>query len=1409
MTVRATLLLLLTLFVRQPHAVAQEDLPHGRLLDLSIPSPDAASLGKFGNVPVSFNSGVPNITIPIYSYLDKNMGLGLNISLDYHAGGIRVQEKSSSVGTGWALNAGGVITRQMRGGPDEGGMGYTGYWSGPALPNIADYQANENLYGTTTGAANPYYRYAEGFEDAEPDVFVFNFAGRSGKFIIGKNNEVLLFNHQQLQVTRTWGGTLAFTIITEDGVKYIFDQQENTASYNDQLVYYTGSAWYLSKIVAPFNAGEINFTYTSYISYYAMLQSQTMFKSMGGSNAELNGVHTNANPSSFQAKRLTGITFPKGVTAAFLYNNSVGRCDMSGDDKVLQAIEISDGVNTKGFRLAQNYSFSTTEPLPTSCAGYNEQTARLVLHSVTEYAGAVEKRPYVIEYETGSLPGTMSYALDHWGFYNGALGNASLLPYNGTGQGTPPVGAQDNANRNPDFSYAKNGTIKKLIYPTGGASEFLFEANTIPAASGQTQSVAAHAYINGMLPEKSTNFTVYKSGTLATPTSFHFEFGGFSPANNNCRIIARITSLDGVTTYATVTLGPGVGYSHTIAVTIPPGEFKYQYAFESPSSPCYTELFSVALDWTNFVEIPAGQPVNVGGIRIKKVMEYDGIQPTPIKTREYKYVQANGEYSSGVQAAKPEYVYFYSSTCVGSCTLQEVAICAAKNAEYTVIASSSLFTLANVLGNTVSYSRVEELFTGDGAGNNGKIVRTYTTSATSPTHGFPFDAFNPAMMHTPFVTPQQLDWIYGALLTQETYDNQNVLQHRLVNSYYHGADQLSAGTKENFKGIKTYKRTTRYWDCGASVLSYQFYLNQYYPVVGLTQLTSSVETSYNNLGKTSVKSTAYEYHPNYYSVAKVRTIDSRGKLIEQRMYYPFNYTMPGVLQELVSTHHIYSPVISTEVWQEVTGNPSSRQLAGGIITEYAKFNNTIIKPYKVYDFAAKLPVNESVIGVFNPAQLIRSNTYFKPKVLFQSYLNSGYLTEQRKLTDDVPYSYIWSGGFTYPVAQVINARANEIFYESFEAAAGWEPNLTYDNSVVHSGRTAGRIVNPGGSEMISHPFQWLNVSLSAPTEFTYSAWCYSNAPTVDVYLIMKRANETGYASYTDVITLNTTQQWTLAEKKFTVPADVTQLLIRLDNNGGGTVWFDDVRLHPSAGLMSTNTTLALLGVTSQGDENNDYVHYEYDVLQRLHLVKDRQKNILKMLCYNYWGQPEPCTPSIAALWQSTGTVRCKPCPANPVYVTNIREHQERDINANSPTFNTLRWVEDGVQAACVPTVDWQNTSTPVRCRRDQNNQNTGELEQEQVNANPCGNGETRWIVVGTNTTTCPLPPPCNSSNCTGNDKKCVNGVCETGTLVCVSSVEEARGRYKCTWRYCFSDGTVSTYSVNTISATPCKITVCH
>jgi hypothetical protein len=128
------------------------------------PTPDVASLGRFGKYAVSHFTGVPQISVPIYEV--KVGDISLPISIDYHAAGIKLTDRPSSVGLGWALSTGGgSISRKAMGRPDELSDGYI------IAPTL---QAPGGSINPSTQAGLDYLKLISwNSKDVEPDISVF------------------------------------------------------------------------------------------------------------------------------------------------------------------------------------------------------------------------------------------------------------------------------------------------------------------------------------------------------------------------------------------------------------------------------------------------------------------------------------------------------------------------------------------------------------------------------------------------------------------------------------------------------------------------------------------------------------------------------------------------------------------------------------------------------------------------------------------------------------------------------------------------------------------------------------------------------------------------------------------------------------------------------------------------------------------------------------------------------------------------------------------------------------------------------------------------------------------------------------------------------------------------------------
>src|ERR1044072_7314014 len=82
---KSKLCLMLLIILSSVQTIAQSY--SDQLLKVVPPSPNVASLGKYGEIPVSLYTGIPNISIPLFEIKDGS--LDVPITLSYHAGGVK------------------------------------------------------------------------------------------------------------------------------------------------------------------------------------------------------------------------------------------------------------------------------------------------------------------------------------------------------------------------------------------------------------------------------------------------------------------------------------------------------------------------------------------------------------------------------------------------------------------------------------------------------------------------------------------------------------------------------------------------------------------------------------------------------------------------------------------------------------------------------------------------------------------------------------------------------------------------------------------------------------------------------------------------------------------------------------------------------------------------------------------------------------------------------------------------------------------------------------------------------------------------------------------------------------------------------------------------------------------------
>ncbi|WP_139281117.1 hypothetical protein [Reichenbachiella agariperforans] len=420
------------------------------------PNPTVSALNKYGDFQVTESSGVPNIAIPLYEI--KSTQLSLPISISYNSSGNRVEDKGSWVGLGWSLNAGGVISRTVVGTSDDGVGGFIPF--GSWFQDIGNFQFKDSDYNNMSSSASNSF-------DSEPDIYHYNFNGYSGKFFIDLNGEVNVIAYEPISIIRTETG---FEATTPLGIKYVFDEEEiSTNIYKGERDYV--SSWYLTSITSADQNDVITIAYDNVheLKYDINIARSYGYKSSyrhdvnhldpGKSFVPMsNGNGFNKSVSQvkiLQAKKISSISFSVGTVHFSMVENgtSVPR---------LESIQIKD---THG-REIRNVTFDNSEYF--SCSG--KKCERWKLSSLISNGDV-----YNFEYDQTVFPKLDSYDKDHWGYFNNAGNRFSDVPKFIT-HGKQVLNSFG-ADRSVDPVAAQAGILKKIVYPTGGWTEFEFESN--------------------------------------------------------------------------------------------------------------------------------------------------------------------------------------------------------------------------------------------------------------------------------------------------------------------------------------------------------------------------------------------------------------------------------------------------------------------------------------------------------------------------------------------------------------------------------------------------------------------------------------------------------------------------------------------------------------------------------------------------------------------------------------------------------------------------------------------------------------------------------------------------------------------------------------------------------------------
>jgi YD repeat-containing protein len=513
---------------------------------------------------------------------------------------------------------------------------------------------------------------------------------------------------------------------------------------------------------------------------------------------------------------------------------------------------------------------------------------------------------------------------------------------------------------------------------------------------------------------------------------------------------------------------------------------------------------------------------------------------------------------------------------------------------------------------------------------------------------------------------------------------------------------------------------------------------------------------YNGGNSLNNKVQKYYDNPLHKQLTRMVTYASNGDILRQYMKYPQDYNTGNYLVQRMVANGYTSHVIETI--NTVQKNGSSTELVtGASLNEYNlnPANMTDVLVHRMYSFATEQPIAYSTMAPTVIANLIDWD------------------------------NGIWAKDVRYKVQMVAETYGGNKMIASYTDKSGAYIGVLYDKANLKQAALIQSVSGPLATDGIAR-FAVANFETGLPNEgkWEYLSWPFDNTQAhTGQYsfkgdLLLKAANATAlgyYDVWIDVwaksggnqpiverrAALNTGSMmpvtptivtsengWTLYRYANTGVTPCHELYIRANGNS-----IDDIKVYPTNNnampLDAYRFTTYAYNATGQlsfvTDPNNRKVAYEYDRRGRLAVIRDDAGNIIKKFCYRYNGQPEDC---------------------GLYYNVRIAQTFARSNCAVGTTGETVLFV--------APAAMFSSSISQADA-------------DAQALAYINANGQAYANASGA----CAANNMCE--DCTGINKKCIDGKCELGIQVTTNCYyNTTTGQYEHTYHYEFSDGSWST-----------------
>lgn len=962
---------------------------NGSIPQLSTVTPNVAALFKASQRPMGSFTGTTPIVLPLYTVTAGE--IEVPVTLSYSNGGIGVQEVASWTGLGWNLFAGGRIMRIMRGVPDDG---YGGMLNSSLKPS---------------GFPSTYWlddidNVLKSLQDLEPDIFYFDCNGLSGKFYFDEFGSIKMVSQQAIKIEpiKTGNVITSWLITDSKGIKYSFGQgtvDQTSVSYNSLNGYGVPnyganfiSSWHLVEIKDMNEENAVSFSYTSStgtfgtsFNHYLVISGIT---GMDCSSSDFMGDEVMVTNSTSEYY----LTKIEGRNDSLVFYSSTNRKDYNGGRK-LDSLHLFARNNQLRKRSHFVYDYFSIPGAP-SGAGYDELYKRLKLGKVSEFGTASnDSLTHKLDYiESVNLPARSSRGIDYWGFYNGMDYNSTLTPNGSYTYGMYTYRRENLGERRAEPYWSIANTLEKITYPTGGSRKFVYEGNK--ALVGYDSQMRPDAVYYNYPNFSETGFYFWDPYTPAATHDFtvnstegnvDFNFYLSTSGYYGDSEVKIIRVIDPWTEYEVMSF-PGVLNGTFILdngdyrIEVYHGYSSYIYAIDCSWQE--QNLPNTTISRYGATHIAAN--MNVGGIRVKEVEDYDPVSNKTYKTKYKYYLSADTTLSSGLLISP------IRVATSGSCGYPN------RDCYYVKLTAESEYPLAKEGGAFVVYPEVKTLEEG-----NGYVEREYS---------FAYDAAPgySSIYDFPVTPPYDASWQRGQMQNEKVYNNNGQL---IKHSYAEGQGWGSSSGDLMHSSQTGYKVAGFYQSYGCNHVGSGSPCQGCYKPYTLESQFAAVkktfERTYNATGTAQEAMVEYDYYTNL----------SRPLIKEQQYYlnngaikkisYKYAFNNPGdFVFGLTGPEQTMASTLLTKNFLEPLEVSTTITPSGGtpVITEGIKYSFDIFNSTKIHLASTKK---------------YGSASDYK-EIICSAYDGYGNLLEKYQ-PGEAREVYLWGYNKTYPVAKIIGS----------------------------------------------------------------------------------------------------------------------------------------------------------------------------------------------------------------------------------------------------------------------------------------------------------------------------------------------------------------------------------------------------